>query len=78
MKEINYSAIKDKLESIKCSTHNLPPTITVHKDGVNIESCCESFQKLLTDKFIKLTGESAVDNIKDSLDNMIKKINKSI
>ncbi|HRE78149.1 MAG TPA: hypothetical protein PLL09_10035 [Flavobacterium sp.] len=48
--EIDYNAIKSKVERERCTEHNQNAKFTKTRDGYCIKTCCEKFEKKIAKK----------------------------
>lgn len=66
---LDYNAIKRKIESETCKSHNTKPEFKKTSNGFQINSCCEEFKNTLTDKAHKIIAEQT----KSAMQKMLKK-----
>lgn len=71
--ELDYTAIKRKVERERCIEHNQNAEFTKTKDGFSIKACCcESFEKKMAKKAETFVAEEAENVINKMMKNMFK------
>ncbi|MBV8327517.1 hypothetical protein [Chryseobacterium sp.] len=68
MFELDYSLIKQEIESEVCEEHGLHPEFVKTDDGFGIKACCDPFRIELVNKSEKIVEEET----KKFLDQMMK------
>lgn len=68
MEGLDYNSIKRKIENETCPQCNKKPKFEKTSKGFQVDTCCEVFDKIITDKSKKIVEEET----KKAIDKMFK------
>ncbi len=61
------TSIKNKINSMRCSEHNLKPDVKTLGDKISFDCCCDSFKENIKKVIAKATKDYAESELRNAL-----------
>ena len=60
------TAIKNKINSMRCSEHNQKPEVKISSDKISFDCCCDSFKNKTKDAIARVTKDFIKSELKSA------------